>query len=169
MPVNKRSTSSQVKSGAKADATPKQASITTAIMSTGRRPIRSARRPNTKAPTSMPTKNSVPVCKACGRVSANVVAIDGALKPIDSTCMASASQTRPKIRKMRYWNLPTPAACRACSTEAVGSSPWGPCGIPFCLGVLRVAMSSRECAWTAHAPVDHLPGLMRTHQYRILE
>jgi hypothetical protein len=71
-------------------------------MSTGRRPIRSASRPNANAPTSMPTKNSVPVWSACGTVMPNVFAIDGAEKPIDSTCIASAIQTRPKMANRRY-------------------------------------------------------------------
>lgn len=66
---------------------------------------------------SMPTKNSVPGLKAWGRVMPKDLAIDGALKPMDSTCMASASQTRSKITNRRYWNLPTPAVCRPCSIE----------------------------------------------------
>ncbi|MNW10613.1 hypothetical protein D3C71_2078650 [compost metagenome] len=79
--------------------------------------MRSARRPNTKAPISMPMKNKVPVLKAWGMVMPKVLAMDGALKPMDSTCIASASHTRPKITKRRYWNLPTPAVCIPFSTE----------------------------------------------------
>ena len=45
-----------------------------------------------------------------------VFAIEGALNPMDSTCMASAIQTRPKIMNRRYWNFPTPAAWSPCST-----------------------------------------------------
>ena len=87
---------------AKAEATPAKASITTAIISTGRRPMRSASLPKTKAPISMPMKKKVPVCSASGTVLPKVLAMDGALKPMDSTCMASASQTRPKITNSRY-------------------------------------------------------------------
>ena len=67
MPVRKRSTSSHPNSGAKDEATPHMASITTAIISTGRRPMRSASRPKANAPISMPTKKSVPVCSAAAR------------------------------------------------------------------------------------------------------
>ncbi|MNZ95681.1 hypothetical protein D3C78_1148460 [compost metagenome] len=79
--------------------------------------MRSASRPNAKAPISMPMKKKVPVLKASGMVMPKVLAIEGALKPIDSTCMASASHTRPKITKSRYWNFPTPAVWRPFSTE----------------------------------------------------
>ncbi|MNS71170.1 hypothetical protein D3C72_1045290 [compost metagenome] len=102
MPVRKRRNSSHVNSGAKAEATPAQASMTTAIINTGRRPMRSAMRPNMKAPISMPMKKSVPVCSACGTVMPKVFAMDGAEKPMDSTCMASAIQTRPNITNSRY-------------------------------------------------------------------
>ncbi len=72
------------------------------------------------APISIPTKNIVPVCSAVGTGMPNVAAIDGAVKPIDSTCIASASQTRPKMTNSRYWNLPTPAARIPCSIVMVG-------------------------------------------------
>jgi hypothetical protein len=65
----------------------------------------------------MPIKKKVPVCSASGTVLPKVLAMDGALKPMDSTCMASASQTRPKMTNSRYWNLPTPAARMPFSTE----------------------------------------------------
>ncbi|MCY1239847.1 hypothetical protein D9M72_526640 [compost metagenome] len=95
------------------------ASRITAIISTGRRPIRSASRPNAKAPISMPTKNIVPVCKAVGTGMPNVEAMEGAVNPIDRTCIASASQTRPKMPNSRYWNRPTPAARMPCSIVMV--------------------------------------------------
>ncbi|MNL40013.1 hypothetical protein D3C87_1623290 [compost metagenome] len=82
---------------------------------TGRLPIRSASRPKTKAPTSMPRKKDVPDCRASGMVTPNVAAIDGALKPIARTCIASAAHTRPKMMKRRRWNRPTPAASMPCS------------------------------------------------------
>ncbi|MOA60895.1 hypothetical protein D3C78_1859030 [compost metagenome] len=71
--------------------------------------MRSAIRPKTNAPINMPMKKNVPLCNACGTVMPKVLAIEGALNPIDSTCMASAIQTRPNITNNRYWNLPTPA------------------------------------------------------------
>ena len=66
-----------------------------------RRPRLSASRPSTKAPISMPRKNTVPVCSASGTVSEKVAAIEAAVKPTASTCMASAAQTRPKMPSSR--------------------------------------------------------------------
>ncbi|MNS45019.1 hypothetical protein D3C72_774770 [compost metagenome] len=72
----------------------------------------------------MPTKKNVPVCSAWGTVMPNVLAIDGALKPMDSTCMASASHTSPKMTNNRYWNLPTPAASMPFSRDTAAAEVW---------------------------------------------
>ena len=64
----------------------------------------------------MPMKKKVPVLRASGTLMPKVLAIDGALKPIDSTCIASASHTRPKMTNSRYWNRPTPAVRMPVST-----------------------------------------------------
>ncbi|SPA39821.1 hypothetical protein CBM2606_A40160 [Cupriavidus taiwanensis] len=148
MPVRKRSSNSHWKSGAKAEATPQIASMTTAIISTGRRPMRSASRPNTNAPISMPTKNMVPVCSAVGTGMPKVAAIDGAVKPIDSTCIASASHTRPNMTNSRYWKRPTPAARMPCSIvigcdDAARALGWG--GEPSAAsGMVVVAMDEMD-------------------------
>ena len=76
---------------------------------------------------SMPTKKTVPVCSACGTVRPKLFAIEGAVKPMASTCIASAAQTSPKMRNSFLWKLPVPAASSASSTViarvAISSTP----------------------------------------------
>ena len=83
--------------GAKIEAMPNTASAVTVASSTLRRPIRSASRPNRKAPTNIPRKNRVPVCSATFISTPKCLAIEGAAKPTAITCIASAAHTRPKI------------------------------------------------------------------------
>ena len=102
MPVRKRRISNSVKSPARTEASPKTASIATVSSRMPRRPTRSASRPNTKAPTNMPRKNTVPICKAVTRSRPKLAATEGQAKPTAMTCIASAAQTIPKIASSRH-------------------------------------------------------------------
>jgi hypothetical protein len=78
----------------------------------------------------MPIKNNVPLWSACGIAIPKVFAMEGAVNPIDSTCMASAIQTRPKMTKRRYWNFPTPAVRMPCSTVVAKVDILFSCAVP---------------------------------------
>ncbi len=98
-PVRKRATSSHVSVGAKAPASPNTTPSATVVRNTLRRPSRSARKPQSHAPSSIPANVAVsrPVAAGDPLGSSNAALMPGSAKPISSTSIASAAQVSPQM------------------------------------------------------------------------
>ena len=120
-PASTRAITSTQMFGAMAPTRPKITPASTVNRNTGRRPCRSACRPQKGAPISMPANvaESSMVAPSAPGGRPKVAFTPGSAKPISRTSMASAAKVRPQMSSSRIWNGPTPSASITPSTVRV--------------------------------------------------